>query len=968
MSETINDVSDPFAIIDAFFVGKSGRFAEHLIDADWKFCTEYRDKIIKSINKNKIIVDVKKLEGEKIERAGILKEYDKFEHQILVKEIRAYSPSFSDGSGREIKIMPNDARIRNYPYNAQIKLDIDHVIEPYDSKGNKVKTIVKRYEGKDAISIGSLPVMIRGYMCNLRFPEKLAPGANHAETLAKLGEDPFELGGYFIIGGREKAIITQENRQDNMVFLYDNTNNADAKYSYAVDIRSKVETYDMAHSVTLFLQHADGAILVQFGSNKYIQMDRQIPLYVIFRALGIISDQEIVEFCLGDPNLRENQEMVEILRVANQQKVKMPKFKEEKEEKSQERRVRSQQEAYAYLASLIQDKMTFGSEKDIAGYVRVFLERHLFPHMGLSFLHKAFFLGYMTEILLQGITGRRKADSIDATYLKRFDNYLVLQSQLLNQTIIHLYDHIETHIKRHSASGKLLSEDDFDDMLPTIMKKLNIESAIEKVYKTGKWTISKSNSVWAMQAVTTQLERKSFIDGVSNLRKVMIPNTKLSHIKKESMRTVSGSQYGYIDTVETPESEKVGVIKHLCLMTNITVGSDARLVIEYIKDYYWSLYEFSQFPRKIRFSPSLFRLFVNGALEGFTEKAQEIVDLLRTLRKQTKMDPHCSISIDYFKKTVWIYTDPGRLIRPLLVVKDGKLVITKKDIKSLRLGELTWDDLLSQGKVEFIDIQESTLNVLLAESPSKLGGTDHELIPYTHCEIHASCTLGTTSALLSLADHNFGPRCIFSSAQIKQALTVYALNFQIRMDKNSYLTWYNERPLIASRWERYINPICAVGGQNVLVAINCYTGYNQEDSVIANESSIERGMFSSTSYKLYQDIALQNQEFMKPDPNITHGMRQGANYDLLNHKGAVPEGTKVTHHDIIIGKTTKMERTEDRRMDEYEFEDSSSELKEDEAVIDRVVPAQDFSGFFINKTRIRETRIFGLGDKPCPCL
>lgn len=967
MTETISDVEDAFAIIDAFFQGRPGRLAEHLLDADYMFATEYRDKIIKSINTKKIIVDVAKL--GKVARGGILKDYSKFIHQIVVNDVRAYSPSFSDGSGREVKILPNDARTRNYPYNSQIKLDVDHIITPIDKRGKEAKTIVKRYEGKEAIPIGSLPVMVRGYMCNLRFLEKMAPGGNHRETLAKMGEDPYEPGGYFIVGGREKAIITQENRSDNVIYLYDNTDNPDNKFSYVVDIRSKVAPYDMAHTTGLYYQHTDGSILVQFGSNKYIQNDKNIPLYVVFRALGIVSDKDVAEMCLGDVEAEDNAEMIEILRVASQQKVKLNKVMlravgvvaDDGEEATQERRVRTQKEALSYIASLIHDKVTFGNEKDIAGYVRTFLEKHLFPHMGESDLKKAWFLAHMTSVLLRGITGRRDADNIDAVWMKRFDNYLILQSQLLAQTITHLYDHIETNIKRHS-SNKLMSEDDFDDMLPTIMKKLNIESAIEKVYKSGKWTISKSNSVWAMQAVTKQLERRSFLDAISNIRKVMIPNTKSSHMKKESMRTVSGSQYGYIDTAETPDGEKVGVIKHLCITTNITTGSDPKLVTNYIKDLYWGIYDFNMMDRKL--IGSVFMLFVNGALEGMTKAPQEMADRVRELRRSGKIDIYASVSVDYGRRTIWILTDPGRLVRPLLVVgEDGNLAIRKKDVAMLRKGEKTWDDMIKEGKIEYIDIQECTFNVLLADSPSRLERADSKLIKYTHCEIHASCTLGATTSVLAMCDRNQGPRVVFGNAQIKQALGVYASNFLLRFDKQAHVLWYPERPLVVSRWEKYIHPLSASGGQNAMVAIMSYTGYNQEDSLIMNQTSVERGFLNSTAYKLYQDIAVQNEKFAKANSKITHGMRQGANYDYLNHNGTVPEGTHLKHHDIIIGKIATMERTNDHKLDEYEYEDYSIELKEDDAVVDRVLPDQDYAGFNIVKVRTRHTRVPQIGDK-----
>lgn len=213
-----------------------------------------------------------------------------------------------------------------------------------------------------------------------------------------------------------------------------------------------------------------------------------------------------------------------------------------------------------------------------------------------------------------------------------------------------------------------------------------------------------------------------------------------------------------------------------------------------------------------------------------------------------------------------MYTDAGRCCRPLFIVEDQRLLLSKDHIQALQQREVTnfgWTELVESGVIEYVDVEEeeTTLICMTPEELAMEAASSHNddsgnagvMMRYTHCEIHPSMILGICASIIPFPDHNQSPRNTYQSAMGKQAMGIYSTNFQLRMDTLANLLFYPQKPLVTTRAMEHLHFRELPAGQNAIVAIACYSGYNQEDSVIMNQSSIDRGLFRSIYLRTYMD-------------------------------------------------------------------------------------------------------------------
>ncbi|XP_054778431.1 DNA-directed RNA polymerase II subunit RPB2-like [Prosopis cineraria] len=283
---------------------------------------------------------------------------------------------------------------------------------------------------------------------------------------------------------------------------------------------------------------------------------------------------------------------------------------------------------------------------------------------------------------------------------------------------------------------------------------------------------------------------------------------------------------------------------------------------------------------------------------------------------QVDVNTEVGVVRDIRLKELRIYTDYGRCSRPLFIVDKQRLLIKKKDIHALQQRESPeeggWHDLVSKGFIEYIDTEEEettmismTINDLVQ---ARINPDEAYSDTYTHCEIHPSLILGVCASIIPFPDHNQSSRNTYQSAMGKQAMGIYVTNYQFRMDTLAYVLYYPQKPLVTTRAMEHLHFRQLPAGINAIVAIACYSGYNQEDSVIMNQSSIDRGFFRSLFFRSYRDEekkmgTLVKEDFGRPDRANTMGMRHGS-YDKLDDDGLAPPGTRVSGEDVIIGKTT----------------------------------------------------------------
>ena len=446
--------------------------------------------------------------------------------------------------------------------------------------------------------------------------------------------------------------------------------------------------------------------------------------------------------------------------------------------------------------------------------------------------------------------------------------------------------------------------------------------------------------------------------------------------------------------VETPEGAKIGIVKSLAMTASITTQNliQKDIIINILNKIKHIQHPYDINPLDMN---KYIKIFSNGNWLGVCKiiHSLEIYNELKELRYNNIINTYTSILFDYKNKEIRLYYDGGRLIRPLLIVKNASLNLTTEIIKdinheyNLSDKNKSWTKLLNKHKklIEFEDI-ESLNYLLIAESITKLIENlnnknnistnidqpilnrygDHRWLNYTHCDLHSWLMLGSVAINIPFSNHNYAVRNILHFSQAKQSIGIYLSSYKNRMDISQIL-YHPQIPLITTQGMKYNNCLDLPYGENVIVAILSYNGYNQEDSIIFNKSSVERGIFrADTLKKIHSEISKnpstsQDDMFTKPDKNKVTSIKHG-NYDKLNEYGYVPVETIMQTEDIIIGRISPIQPTGNNNKI---FKDSSEIYKSFvPGVIDKVdTEIFNAEGYEMINVRIRQERKPVCGDK-----
>jgi len=419
----------------------------------------------------------------------------------------------------------------------------------------------------------------------------------------------------------------------------------------------------------------------------------------------------------------------------------------------------------------------------------------------------------------------------------------------------------------------------------------------------------------------------------------------------------------------TPEGQSVGVVKNLSYMTHVTIHSNSMPIYEYVTPHIVDIQNLT--PQEM-FEKT--KVFVNGAWLGITENPMDLYNDLKDKKNKGIINVYASVVFDYKMNEIRVCNDSGRLTRPVLRVKDQNILVTSEVIKKLNKNELTWDDLLTNCKIddsiiEYIDPEEQSWSMIAMKPTDLIKKVDvSEIYKYTHCEIHPSTIFGVLASCIPFPEHNQSPRNTYQCAQAKQAMGMYVTNFDTRMDKTAYVLSNPARPLVDTRIMDMIHINKIPSGFNAVVAIMTHTGYNQEDSLLFNKGSIDRGLFQATIYHTEKDEDKQkingDEEIRcKPDPNKTKGMKF-ANYSKVNGRGVIPENTLIENRDIIISKITPIKENRNDHTKVIKYEDQSRVYRTDEPTyVDKNYIDRNGDGYNFAKVRIRAVRKPVIGDK-----
>ena len=419
--------------------------------------------------------------------------------------------------------------------------------------------------------------------------------------------------------------------------------------------------------------------------------------------------------------------------------------------------------------------------------------------------------------------------------------------------------------------------------------------------------------------------------------------------------------------VETPEGQSIGVVKNISYMAHITIPTNSASLYEYVEPYIEKLENVpaAELDGKIK-------VFINGAWVGITHDPMELYEEMKRKKHAGIINIYTSIVFDFKNEEIRMCSDGGRLTRPVLKVRDGKALVTRDIIDRVEKKELEWNDLLTSCKldesiIEYIDPEEQNYAMIAMKTKKTYLQDPNMKINFTHCEIHPSTIFGVLASCAPFPEHNQSPRNTYQTAMVKQAIGIYAMNFDQRMDKTSYVLSYPSRPLVDTRLMNFIHLNRIPSGCQVHVAIASMTGYNQEDSILINEASIGRGLFGATIYHTEKDedknIIRDEIIRCKPDPTKTRSIKYG-NYDKLNPQGFIEENTLVENRDIIIAKIIPIKENRNDPTKTIKYEDQSKSFRTtEETYIDKNYTGRNGDGYNFAKVRVRTFRKPVLGDK-----
>lgn len=874
-----------------------------------------------------------------------------FRVTINFKGIELTKPHIEEVNGRVTELFPSMARARHFTYHSPFSIKLNYEISLMDKEGN----VLKQLRHPDTLEkMGYIPVMLKSKLCNLHGLSR--------EGFRLVREDPYDYGGYFIVKGTEKFVVPQEKRVENHVFMFKNKN-PDADYSVVAEVKSvRDDTVSRLANVKVKYKRQNDELYVTINPGFAA---KDIQLSIMFRALGIETDREIAEYCVWN---MDDSEMIELLR---------PSLSWERRDVKTGRTIkyRSRAEALLYLAeNYLPVHQKFESDVHKQKYILGLIDKYFFPHVkddtvGVK-IRKAKFLGYVVRKVLLGKLDQIPSDDRDDLGNKRIDLVGPLMAQLFKSAFSSTLDNMKKNIIKEFLSKVPTTEKALSGLVSRT-KNINLMiNPFKSSLSTGTWKTS-ANKLNARIGVAQLLQRKSRMDTLSNLRRVFTPSTGGSaQLKNAEIRRLHASQYGMIDPLETPDGAQTGVVKHLAATCTVSIASNPRIIQEVLmflnREQKGVIRRVEELP--IMEAWKLTPILINGDWWASTEKPDIIIQHLRLKRRNLQIDAKTGIVWDFDLNEIRISTDGGRCLRPLYIVDKGnKLKMNKEILKKLvdpsPITRWKWDDLIGNAIIEYIDTHESEFNVVIGEYPSTLREADPQLKIFSHCEIHPVLMLGTVIGLIPYPEHNQAPRDLFQGSMAKQSLDIYSTTFPIRMDTAAHVLHYPEKPMVTTYMAGVVDFDKLPAGINIVVAIAMYTGYNQEDSVILNKSSVQRGLFISTTYKSYKEEAKNDEKFVKPDPNRTVGIKNHANYEKLNQFGIVPPGTIVEKDDVLIGKVTALDRSE--RTGQIDQRDVSVMMKEEHGIVDQVITDTNDEGYEIYKVKIRILKIPQIGDKFC---
>jgi len=852
-----------------------------------------------------------------------------------------------DGSNKVMT--PNDARQRNFSYSSNLYVDVN-VSTKYIDDTNNIVSFNKKITN---VNIGKIPIMIGSNYCIMSDPYFKINSL----------ECKYDYGGYFIINGNEKVVISHDRIAENKTYVF--LDNKLTQYSHVAEIRSVPDNIFGPPKLTSIKLSAKATQMGRYIRVTIHHIRVDIPIFVLFRALGVETDKDIIKHCVFDIDNPDNSSIMEHLKGSAEEA----------------NTIVTTSNAYEYLNKFLNisgyPKEIMQNKSKRINIIREILAIDFLPHVGKNLNKKAIYLGFMVNKLIKCFIGKKPMDDRDSYLNKRVDTPGIMLANLFRQYYGKVVKDIKNMIYKELNSGSWKVTNDLSNLVNKtniykIIKPSTIESGLKYGLATGNWGIKNTN---IKQGVAQVLNRLTYNATLSHLRRINTPMEKSGKLIQP--RKLHNTQWGMICPSETPEGSSVGLVKNIAIAGTITTSSDSRCVREHINEL--GIVDITK--DNIHLLNLHTWVFVNGDIVGIHLEPYKLYSELKQYKYMGKINIYTSIAFDITKNNINISTEAGRLIRPVYIVsKNNELVLKKKTIVDIKNKDISWKNLVCHQTInsldiekkqttviEYIDVEESN-SLLIAPVYKSLRTNTH--MRYTHLEIHPSLILGVLASNIPFSNHNQAPRNTYQAAMGKQAIGIYATSFKNRLDTLSHVLNYPQKPIVKTNLSDELNLSKMPCGTNVIVAIATFTGYNQEDSVILNKSSVQRGLFTSTFYRTVKEQCNKNlssgeeEVFCNPS-NMGTFKNKPQNYSKLNDDGFVAENRYVTTGDVIVGKCMPRKTST-----ELSHRDNSVVMKTNENGYIDMSCAEDAyfknsssDGYNFCKIKIRNFREPTIGDK-----
>lgn len=779
-------------IVKSYYkINKGYQLVKHQLESFNDFILRKLDQIIEGFNNIEI-------------HNQFIPEVSKFKYILIISINKPVinKPIIYEKDGSTKIMTPDDARKRNFTYSSSLFVNVTVTTKTYNEETEdyiiETKTI-------NNVLLGKIPIMVKSNYCILR---------NIQNTK---NECKYDYGGYFIVNGNEKVVIAQDRILENKTCVF--TNNKISSYSHIAEIRSVQENKLGVPKITTLKLSSKAN---QFG--RYIRANihhikNDIPLFILFKALGLSNDREIMQYIVYDFDTKINSlimnQLIGCIEESNH--------------------IVCQKSALEYLSKYLNitgyPKEIITNKVHRINIIRNILEKEFLPHVGKDYNKKALYLGYMVNKLVKCYLGLKDFDDRDSYVNKRVDTPGVLMANLFRQYYGKVIKDMKNIIQKEINIGSWKATNKFINVInkiniSKIIKSSVIDSGLRYALATGNWGIKCNKN---KQGVAQVLNRMTYSATLSHLRRINTPIEKSGKLIQP--RKLHSTQWGIICPSETPEGASVGLVKNMAMMATITISSNSLYVRELVNES--GLIPFQH--ENIQLFAQYTRIIINGDIVGTHPNPFDFYTKLKILKRQGCINIYTSIVWNIRDNEIFICTEGGRCVRPLYIVDDNKLRYTRDIANKLHKGSINWQDLIignsndlqtDDSIIEFLDVDETNNAMIAIKYPELFKGNKGSLnaIKYTHLEIHPSLMLGVLASLIPFSDHNQAPRNCYQSAQCKQAIGIYALNYKDRLDTLGHILNTPQKPLVNTNMSFILNNDKMPNGVNVIVAICTYTG------------------------------------------------------------------------------------------------------------------------------------------------